>query len=369
MSIFLGSILALIVPLLFLGIIRTFDFYQTRQLHVLLKCLLWGMISFAPATIIYKALEIIWPEHLGTINHFVVPIYEELLKSLILLYLFRHAKITYSVDGALYGFAIGTGFAIVENFGYIYGPPSEATIVALQRVFSANLVHAISSAVIGISLGMFYSKTSETRWQVPVIGFLLAIGQHMLYNNIAYIINASDGIVPLGIVFVPGLPGIFFIRYFMQRGVKQSQDWIKEKLGIDNRMTQGEVSLIDRLTSSNDILFPVVERFGTETASKVEQLLYLQARLGIKRKSLDHVQNNEGMRNSIETEIQEMQTEMEDVRHSIGAYKMLFIRGLFTKEMVSVWEQMQAKIQERSAATSGQKGGGVWSSLEERLKS
>jgi len=47
----------------------------------------------------------------------------------------------------------------------------------------------------------------------------------------------------------------------------------------------------------------------------------------------------------------------------------LFVRGLFTEEMVSVWERMQAKIQERSAETGGQKGGGLWSSLDDRIKS
>ena len=70
----------------------------------------------------------------------------------------------------------------------------------------------------------------------------------------------------------------------------------------------------------------------------------------------------------VEAELHEMRTEMEDIRSAIGTYAMLFVRGLFTDEMASVWDQMQVKIQERSAATGGQKGGGLWSSLEERVK-
>jgi hypothetical protein len=71
----------------------------------------------------------------------------------------------------------------------------------------------------------------------------------------------------------------------------------------------------------------------------------------------------------METEINEMRTKMEQIRRSIGTYAMLFVRGLFTEEMVSVWERVQVKIQERSAGRVGQIGGGLWSSLEGRIKS
>jgi hypothetical protein len=153
----------------------------------------------------------------------------------------------------------------------------------------------------------------------------------------------------------------------MQHSKDQARNWVKEKLGMHDRITRGEIAVIDRLPDPDDVLLPVSERFGAETASRVEKLLYLQARIGIKRKSLDSFQTNDRMRRSVEAQIREMREDMEKVRKSIGAYPMLFVRGLFTEEMLSVWDQMQAKVQERSAATGGQKGGGLWSSLEERV--
>ena len=139
MGIVLGFTLALIVPLLFLSLIYKFDFYQTGQFHIILKCLLWGGIACAPAIFTNWILGHFWLNNPDAIVQFAAPIYEEVFKGLILLYLFKRAKFTYSVDGALYGFAIGTGFAIVENFGYILGDLSEAPMVAAQRIFSANL--------------------------------------------------------------------------------------------------------------------------------------------------------------------------------------------------------------------------------------
>jgi hypothetical protein len=46
---------------------------------------------------------------------------------------------------------------------------------------------------------------------------------------------------------------------------------------------------------------------------------------------------------------------------------MFFVRGTYTEDVLSVWDQMQARIQERSDKTGGQKGGGLWSALDNRL--
>jgi len=357
-----GLILACIIPLLFLFIIRKFDFYQSGQFRTVLVSLVLGGIAYAPAALVNNFIEYSWSIDPEIVGRFVAPFVEETLKALVLIYLIRSLHFTYIVDGALYGFATGIGFAIMENFEYIF-EPSTAVAVAIQRVFSANLVHAFSSAAIGIALGVFWLRTSRLRWLVLGSGFILAIGQHMVFNNL----TGMHQFYP-AVTFIPGAPGLFFIYLVMQRGKKQAQGWIKQKLGMDDRVTPGEVAAIDRLASTDEFLLPILERFGAETANQVEKLLYLEARLGIKRKALESIQNNESMHLAMEVEMHRIRAEIEETRHVIGTYPMLFVRGLFTEDMVSVWDQMQKKIQERSVDTDSQKGGGLWSSLEERVK-
>ena len=252
---------------------------------------------------------------------------------------------------------------VVYGF-YIYTNFPAASQIAFQRVFLANLVHAFSSATIGITLGISRLETSKLRWGIPTFGLLLAIAQHMLFNNL---IGREE--IHRVVFFIPVLPGILFIFFVMQHGKKQAQGWIKEKLGMDNRVTRGEVALVDCLATPDEPLYPVVERFGAETASQVEKLLYLQAHIGIKIKALDGLQGNHTIYKAVKAEINEMRIKMKKIQSEIGTYPMLFVRGLFTDEMASVWEQMQSKIEERSAVIGDQKGGGLWSSLEERLKS
>jgi RsiW-degrading membrane proteinase PrsW (M82 family) len=360
MGLIFGLILASLLPLLFLGIIRKFDFYKIGQYHLILISLGWGFFAYLFASLTNTTIEISGMVARETIEHFIAPVLEEILKCLILLYLIRLPKFTYSVDGALYGFAVGIGFAIVENFEYAVTDPSVPAVIL--RILSANLVHASSSAIIGIALGVFHLRRTRSRWLVLALGLLLAIGQHMFFNIMT--VHAASPLIAIGI----GILGAVIIYLVMQRGKKQAQNWIKQKLGVADRVTPGEVVAVDRLPSMDDLLLPVLERFGPETASKVEKLLYLQARLGIKRKTLESFQQDAMMLNAVETEIREMQTEMDEARRDIGAYAMLFVRGLFTEEMVSIWEQVQAKVREQSALNGGQKGGGLWSSLDERLK-
>jgi RsiW-degrading membrane proteinase PrsW (M82 family) len=361
MGMILGLLLAFTIPFAFLAIIYKLDFYQTGQFRFVLVSLAWGWLAYLLAVFANNFLYdhgIEW----DTIVRIWAPILEEIFKGLFLVYLVTRPQFTYSVDGAIYGFAAGIGFAVVENYEYVSGDPTIALAVAFQRVFSTNLIHASSSAIIGITLGMFRLETSRSRWLILLTGLVLAIGQHMFFNNM--ISNGTFLIVAIGAGFL----GAGFIYYAMQRGRRQAQGWIKEKLGMDDRVTDGETRIVNRIEDLDQILLPVANRFGAEKASQVEKLLFLQARLGIKRKTLDSFQNNEKMLQAIKAEMSVMRAQMDEARRDIGTYAMLFVRGTFTEEILSVWDQMQTKIEERSAATGGQKGGGLWSSLDDRVK-
>lgn len=369
MEVVIGLLLAFSIPLIFLCFILQLDFYQTGQFKTVLLSLALGGIAAALAAIINRSLDYFDLLSVDDIRRFVAPFHEEIIKGLFVLYVIRRSRFSYSVDGILYGFSVGIGFAVIENYFFVTDGPLPAINIAFQRIFTTSLVHAFSSAIVGIALESYRSRNSQLQVFIPIIGFVLAIGQHMLYNNAIYAIYTTGNHDPVFVTFIPGVLGIYFIYVVMKRGRKQAQEWIKEKLGMTDRVTRSEVTAIDHFASTDDIFLPVIERFGVEKAKQVEQLLYLQARIGIKRKSLDGVKNNLAMHNAIESDIDEMRTEMEQIRRSIGTYAMLFVRGLFTEEMVSVWERMQAKIWERSAETVGQIGGGLWSSLDERLKS
>lgn len=360
MGLILGYLLAIIVPLIFLLGIFKLDFYQTGQFKYVVLSFLWGGIAYILAASLNWSLV---NERMATweqIVRFIAPFAEEILKGLFIVYLVHTAHFTYSVDGAVYGFATGIGFAIFENMEYIHGHTEVATWIAIQRVLSTNLVHAAGSAIIGMALSMFRLERSIARWEFLLSGLSLAIGLHMGFN-----LMVSSG-AHLAIAIGIGLLGATYIYYSISRGLLQAQRWIQERLGMVDRVTEGEAVIVNRIQNLDEILLPVYERFGPAKTEQVQKFLRIQARLGIMRKTLENL--DERSRCAVEAEMDVMRAEVDEIRCALGAYVMMFVRGAYSEDTISIWDQLQARVETQSDATAGQKGGGLWSSLNNRIQ-
>ncbi len=119
----------------------------------------------------------------------VSPAAEELGKAFILLpFVLTHRWYRGPVDGLLYGFAAGAGFACAENFLYFAnayaagGGPGWVAEVVLRAAPSA-VIHGGATAAVGAFLG---AARFDGRWQVvlgaPLSGFALAMLIHGGWN-------------------------------------------------------------------------------------------------------------------------------------------------------------------------------------------
>src|SRR4030042_3804991 len=116
--------LATFIPIIVLFVIRALDLYQTGEFRSVLLCFAWGLVAYGLAFFFNTAVMssgaiTSW----NTLVRYIAPVSEEILKALVLFYLVRRPKFTYFVDGAIYGFAVGIGFAVIENFQYILQSP------------------------------------------------------------------------------------------------------------------------------------------------------------------------------------------------------------------------------------------------------
>ncbi len=176
--------IATLIPLIFLYAIYFLNQVKWDTYKFVLYCFAWGCIAYFLAAQLNTALINLNLFSPDTLIRFGAPVIEEILKALFLLYLVRRPSFAYFVDGAMYGFACGIGFAIFENYEYILGNPSAAIALSISRVLSTNLIHATGSALIGIALG--YSRLQRGKLKSLFIagGLILAIGLHALFNNI-----------------------------------------------------------------------------------------------------------------------------------------------------------------------------------------
>jgi RsiW-degrading membrane proteinase PrsW (M82 family) len=366
----MNSVIALVIataiPLVFLYIVYTQDLYRTGAFYYVIFCFIWGGIAYElaaqinPASVNFKLISF------DNMLRFSAPIVEEILKGTILLYLIRRANFNYFVDGAIYGFAIGIGFAIFENYEYVLSRPDAALMLAIGRVLSTNLVHATGSATIGIGLGIARFDRSSRRLLILFSSLAMAIGLHMAFNNLVTRVNSN-----LQLLYAAGIgfAGAAFIVTIIHRGLREEKSWIEEKLGATDRVTIGETAIVNRLRDVQDILSPVAQRFGPQKADEIEKFLTIQAQLGIKRKILEKVQAQDGNSSeTLEAEIEQLRTRMDEARRSVGAYCMLYLRNIFPEDTSPLWGRLQTIVQERVASGTPSDGPSLWSSLNDRIK-
>ena len=366
MTAVIALLIATLIPLLFLYIVRTQDLYGTGAFRDIAASTIWGLIAYIIAAQINPLMIKMGIVSYDNLVRFGAPVIEEILKGIILVYLIRQASFTYFVDGAIYGFAAGIGFAIIENFEYVLGNPETAIIQAVGRVLSTNLMHATGSGIIGISLGIARFDKSTRRLLIFLSGLALAMAQHMVFNNL--VTRVTSGLLLL-YAAIAGFTGAGFIAYMIRRGLSEEKRWIEEKLGHEDRVTSQEASAVQQLDQMQVFLAPVVEKFGFEKASQVETFLRIQARLGILRKTLEKFTESgeDNLRQATENQIEKLRIEMDETRKEVGAYCMLYLRGTFMQESSPLWNRLKQLIQERSESQKESNAPSLWGALNSRI--
>src|SRR5438067_716047 len=148
----LTFILAIAVPATFLYVLHWLDLYGSDRPRLVMACVGWGLVAFLLSFLANRfCIDI-----LGLPRSFVgtrtAPFVEEVLKAGVLVHLVRRGRFSYFIDGAIYGFASGIGFAMIENLRYVQLYPDNPLSLVVVRDFSSALAHGTATAMTGVAL-------------------------------------------------------------------------------------------------------------------------------------------------------------------------------------------------------------------------
>lgn len=168
-------------PLGVLLIMYFFGMYTLRNLGWVLLCLVWGAIGYGASYLLNTNLF-----KMGMSQEMLViifaPLTQQILVSLGVLFVVYRKRFDNLVDGAVYGFAAGLGYAILENAEYALANSTDAIEVALLRSFSTTLVLATASGIVGVIMVQFYFRHRANRLVILLSGLGAAIGYNALFN-------------------------------------------------------------------------------------------------------------------------------------------------------------------------------------------
>ncbi|MEK7133728.1 MAG: PrsW family glutamic-type intramembrane protease [Patescibacteria group bacterium] len=116
------------------------------------------------------------------------------------------------IDPVIYMVTVALGFAAAENTLFLLSPLSGDTLIQTfltgnLRFVGATLLHVLSSAAIGVFLGLSFYKTRRIRRVYVIVGVILASLLHSAFNFL--ILNTPEehifrtfGLVWLGLIIL-----------------------------------------------------------------------------------------------------------------------------------------------------------------------
>ena len=133
---------------------------------------------------------------------------EELIKYLgLVILLYKTNRIDEPIDWPIFLITVALGFAALENTLFLIKPLSlnQTTVGLLTgqlRFLGSTLLHAVSSGIVGVSLGLSFHMGKYVKKIYLLVGLLLAITLHSTFNFFIIEDNGNNFLEVLGFLWV-----------------------------------------------------------------------------------------------------------------------------------------------------------------------
>nr|NQU94442.1 PrsW family intramembrane metalloprotease [Bacteroidota bacterium] len=222
------NIIVSILPLfLFLILLIVLDSFKLVKGKILGMCFTWGILSAIASYFINNYFIQVFNIPQSGVTWFEAPMVEESLKAVILVVLIRFNKIGFMIDGAIYGFATGAGFAFLENVFYLSQIEDHSLLVWIVRGFGTAIMHGGATSILCIIAINGINRKTRAPGSFA-LGLLVAIALHALYNQFIFSPQIST------IIIVSTLPMIMF--FVFRSNERYLRNWLEIELDTEIKL-------------------------------------------------------------------------------------------------------------------------------------
>src|SRR5262245_36601308 len=145
MALLANIIVAFVPVLIFLGVLVVMDSFKLARPSAIASALGWGVVAAILSGLAQYVMTGTLSE--GAFHRVVAPAIEEVAKCAFIAYLILRRRIGFPVDAAQLGFAVGTGFAVIENLQYLRVLSDASFILWCVRGLGTATLHGATTAV------------------------------------------------------------------------------------------------------------------------------------------------------------------------------------------------------------------------------
>jgi len=178
-------VLSLLPVIVFLFCLFLLDSFKLVSKILISISVFWGLLSVVIAYYINTEISDLLNLNFTSFTRYLAPIIEEILKSCLIIYLFYKKKIGFAIDAIIYGFAVGTGFALLENIYYLLNLSDPNIFVAIVRGFGTALMHGGCTALFAL-IAVNLIQQDKKLLLVCLISIIPSIVLHSAFNHVFF---------------------------------------------------------------------------------------------------------------------------------------------------------------------------------------
>ncbi len=313
----------------FLAALLALDSYKLVSMRAVIAVVFCGVVVAGICYFVNAWLLGATGMDFAVYSRYAGPLVEEFLKALVIVALIRAHRIGFLVDAAIFGFAVGTGFAIVENILYQKLIPEAGLGTWIVRGFGTAIMHGGVTAMFAI-MGLALVEHKRLGTLVALVpGFALAVVLHSAFNHVV----ASPRVATLAVLVVLP-PLLFWVFRLSERSVS---DWLGRGFDADTEML--ELINSGQLSDSpvGRYLHTMKARFRGPVVADLLCYLRLYTELALRAKGILMMRES-GFEVPVDEPTKAKFTEMRYLESSIGRTGLLAIQPMCHMSHKDLWQ-------------------------------
>lgn len=273
------NLTAALAPVLcLLALLMLMDSFKLVPIRFVFKALAAGVSAAFAALLLHFVLIDRVAVPIPVITRGIAPVVEEIFKLLFVVYTIRSRQIGFPVDAAIVGFAVGTGFAVIENTYYLLAVRDSGFVLWLVRGFGAAILHGAATGIAAIVSQSLASQRPGQGVGLFVPGAIAAIALHALYNQ--FVLPP----VVATLLLLAVLPPLVLMTF--NHSEKITREWMSDGLDLDVELLRLVLSEDFGETRLGAYLRELQSRFPGPVVADMFCLMRLELELGIRAKGM-----------------------------------------------------------------------------------
>lgn len=314
----------------FLGTLVFLDSFKLTPHRFVYLSIGWGGVAAIASMYVNASLMSTLELSPHTLIRYVAPLVEEVLKASYVVFLLQRRRLGFLADAAIHGFAVGAGFALVENTFYLNTIDATSGMVWVVRGFGTAALHGATMVIFAVS-----SRALMDRYKLPfalilVPGIVVSLSLHSLYNH--FVLPPLQSTILLLVVF-PVLMVIVF-----DRSEHLTRSWIGEgwQMDVDLLTSLSEGDIADSPVGT--YLDTLRHRFEARVVADMLCLLALHVELAMAAKGI-LMAREIGVEMGPDPEVREKLNELKYLEGSIGPTGLMTLRPFLHGSDRETWQR------------------------------